>query len=91
MCCPLFLQYGTNILGKHRIFVEKDTFLVYFQIFRKDMVFMDYNNSCNKCQNQCNPPCCERGPAGPKGDQGPMGPQGVKGDMGCPGPKGDMH
>ena len=49
---------------------------------------MDYNNSCNKCQNQCNPPCCERGPAGPKGDPGPMGPQGINGDIGRPGQKG---
>ena len=50
---------------------------------------MDNNNSCMNCHNQCHPPCCERGPAGPKGDQGPMGPQGMKGDTGCPGPKGD--
>ena len=53
------------------------------------MVLIDNNNSCMNCHNQCHPPCCERGPAGPKGDQGPMGPQGMKGDTGCPGPKGD--
>ena len=35
---------------------------------------MNQSNSCNCHQNQCHPPCCERGPAGPKGDQGPAGP-----------------
>lgn len=50
---------------------------------------MNQNNLCNCCQNQCNPPCCERGPAGPKGEQGPMGPQGIPGAPGARGPRGN--
>ena len=64
-------------------------FSIFFDYFRKDVFCMHQKNSCGDCQNPCHPPCCERGPAGPKGDQGPMGPQGLKGDAGCPGPKGD--
>lgn len=52
---------------------------------------MNQSTLCNNCQNHCPPPCCERGPAGPKGNQGPAGPQGdigPQGPRGIPGPTG---